>query len=41
MPLGRTGLPEDIADAVLFLVSDYSKYMTGMALDVNGGLFIG
>jgi len=41
MPLGRTGLPEDIAGAVLFLVSDYSAYMTGMALDVNGGLFIG
>lgn len=41
MPLGRTGRPEDIAGAVLFLVSDFSQYMTGMPLDVNGGLFIG
>jgi 3-oxoacyl-[acyl-carrier protein] reductase len=41
MPLGRTGTPEDIAGAVAFLVSEDSSYMTGMALDVNGGLFIG
>ncbi len=41
MPLGRTGRPEDIAGAVAFLVSEDSAYMTGMALDVNGGLFIG
>jgi len=41
MPLGRTGLPQDIAGAVLFLASDLSKYITGMPLDVNGGLFIG
>jgi 3-oxoacyl-[acyl-carrier protein] reductase len=41
MPLGRTGRPEDIAGAVAFLVSEDSSYMTGQALDVNGGLFIG
>ncbi len=41
LPLGRTGTPEDIAGAVAFLVSEDSSYMTGMALDVNGGLFIG
>jgi len=41
IPLGRTGKPRDIAGAVLFLVSEYSSYMTGAALDVNGGLFIG
>jgi 3-oxoacyl-[acyl-carrier protein] reductase len=41
MPLGRTGLPEDIASAVAFLVSEDSSYMTGQVLDINGGLFIG
>lgn len=41
MPLGRTGRPEDIANAVAFLVSEDSSYMTGQTLDVNGGLFIG
>jgi len=39
--LGRTGLPEDIANSVAFLVSEDSAYMTGQVLDVNGGLFIG
>lgn len=41
IPLGRTGLPEDIANTVAFLVSEDSAYMTGAVLDVNGGLFIG
>ena len=41
MPLGRTGLPEDIAGAVPYLVSEFSKYMTAMALHVSGGLLIG
>lgn len=40
-PLGRIGEPEDAAGAVLFLVSDYASYVTGVALDVNGGLFMG
>lgn len=37
-PLGRLGDPEDVAEAVLFLVSDKAKYITGEILDVNGGL---
>jgi len=41
IPLGRTGHPEDIAGAVLYLASPLSDYVTGQALDVNGGLFIG
>ena len=41
IPLGRTGKPEDIAGAVLFLVSPYADYITGQAIDVNGGLFMG
>lgn len=37
IPLGRMGQPEDIAEAVAFLVSDKAKFITGEVLDVNGG----
>jgi NAD(P)-dependent dehydrogenase (short-subunit alcohol dehydrogenase family) len=40
-PMGRIGEPEDIAGAVLYLASDLASYVTGIALDVNGGLFMG
>jgi NAD(P)-dependent dehydrogenase (short-subunit alcohol dehydrogenase family) len=36
--LGRTGTPEEIANAVLFLGSDESRYMAGSELFVDGGL---
>ncbi len=36
-PLGRTGMVEDIADAVAFLVSDQAAYITGEAMNVSGG----
>ncbi|WP_118185441.1 SDR family NAD(P)-dependent oxidoreductase [Paraburkholderia phosphatilytica] len=39
-PMGRLGLPLDIANAFLFLASDLSSYVTGVVLDVNGGLHI-
>ena len=36
----KDGLPEDVADAVLFLASDRSDWVTGATLDVNGGILI-
>lgn len=39
IPLGRMGQPEDIAEAVLFLVGPGSQWMTGQVLHVNGGEF--
>lgn len=40
-PMGRIGEPEDVAGAVLYLASDFASYVTGVVLDVNGGLFMG
>jgi len=37
VPLGRIAEPEDIADIILFLASDASRYMTGALVEVNGG----
>ncbi len=37
-PLGRFGTPQEIADAVAFLVSDEAAYITGQVLAVDGGL---
>jgi NAD(P)-dependent dehydrogenase (short-subunit alcohol dehydrogenase family) len=41
VPLGVKGVPADIANAVLFLASDESRYMTGEEVVVDGGLTIG
>ncbi|MBE7412056.1 MAG: 3-oxoacyl-ACP reductase FabG [Leptospiraceae bacterium] len=40
IPLKRAGVPEDIANAVAFLSSDSSSFITGHILDVNGGGFL-
>jgi 3-oxoacyl-[acyl-carrier protein] reductase len=41
IPLGRVGTPDDIANAVAFLASEESSYITGHVLNVNGGLLMG
>ncbi|MBY0370732.1 3-oxoacyl-[acyl-carrier-protein] reductase [bacterium] len=38
IPLGRTGKPEEIANAVLYLASPMSEYVTGQVLVVDGGM---
>lgn len=40
-PLGRSGIPEDIANAALWLASPEAAYVTGQALTVDGGLTAG
>ena len=41
IPLGRVGKPLDVANAALFLASDEAEYITGICLDVNGGIAMG
>ncbi len=38
IPLGCIGYPEDVADAVTFLVSDSARYITGQVLQIDGGM---
>lgn len=40
IPVERLGQPEDVAEAVLFLVSESSSYITGHVLNVNGGIYM-
>jgi 3-oxoacyl-[acyl-carrier protein] reductase len=40
VPLGRLGVPEDIASAVSFLASPQASYITGTTLHVNGGMYM-
>lgn len=41
IPLGRLGRGTDVASAVAFLASDAAEFITGVSLDVNGGMFMG
>jgi 3-oxoacyl-[acyl-carrier protein] reductase len=38
IPMGRVGLPEEIARVVRFLCSDEASYITGQVISVNGGM---
>jgi len=40
IPLGRSGTPDDIAAAVVFLASDQAAYITGQVLHVSGGMYM-
>jgi NAD(P)-dependent dehydrogenase (short-subunit alcohol dehydrogenase family) len=40
-PMGKLGEPDDIAEAIRYLVSDAAKYVTGVVLPVDGGNSIG
>ncbi len=40
IPVGRLGVPNDVAAAVCFLASDEAAYVTGATLDLNGGAFM-
>jgi len=39
-PMGRIGEPEDVAEAVHWLCSERSRYVTGQVIHVNGGLYM-
>ncbi len=41
VPLRRIGKPEDVADVIVFLASEKSRYVTGAIINVNGGVFMG
>ena len=41
IPLGRLGRPEDIAHVAVFLASDWAAYVTGVVVNVSGGLYMG
>ena len=41
IPLGRVGVPDDVAHAVAFLASEEASYITGHVLNVNGGMLMG
>jgi 3-oxoacyl-[acyl-carrier protein] reductase len=38
IPMGKMGVPDDIANAVVFLASPLSDYITGQVLAVDGGM---
>lgn len=41
VPLGHVGVPDDVAEAVAYLSSEQARYVTGVVLDIDGGLGLG
>lgn len=41
IPMGRWGVPQDLAGAITFLASDAASFITGQSLSVNGGMTVG
>ena len=41
IPLGRLGLPQDVAEVIAFLASSEASYITGQVIHVNGGMHMG
>lgn len=39
IPLGRAGNPDDVARAVVFLASEFDGFISGAAIDINGGIY--
>ena len=40
IPMGRTGYADDIANLTCFLASDFSNYITGQTIHINGGMLM-
>jgi 3-oxoacyl-[acyl-carrier protein] reductase len=40
IPLQRSGTPQDVAEAIMFLASDSAAYITGQVLHVTGGMYM-
>jgi 3-oxoacyl-[acyl-carrier protein] reductase len=40
VPIGRMGTPEEVAEVVVFLASDASRYLVGETIEINGGLLM-
>jgi len=40
VPLKRLGRPEDVASGVMYLLSEHASYVTGITLDINGGMYM-
>jgi 3-oxoacyl-[acyl-carrier protein] reductase len=40
IPLGRAGDVDDVARAAVFLASEYDGFITGAAIDINGGVYV-
>jgi 3-oxoacyl-[acyl-carrier protein] reductase len=40
IPMRRLGTPDDVAAGVTYLLSDHASYVTGITLDINGGMYM-